>query len=81
MFKDAEAAPGISGVMISIPQGGLVTRLPEGDKYIGFIFANGENPAIVEGASRKAHKRLEFELDEITRVWLLMRGEVAGNAS
>jgi hypothetical protein len=36
--------------------------LPEGDSYLGFIFARGEGPAAVEAALREAHARLRFEI-------------------
>jgi hypothetical protein len=67
---EAEAVPGVSGVMITHPIGGMVTPLPEGDKYMGFIFANSETPDAVENSLREAHHRLRFELDPITRVRL-----------
>jgi biotin carboxylase len=66
----AEAVPGISGVMITMPIGSMVTPLPEGDKYMGFIFANGETPSVVENALREAHSRLTFNLDPIMKVRL-----------
>lgn len=51
---------GIEEVNITIPVGGEVVPLPEGDKYLGFIFARAEMPEDVEEALRKAHKLLEF---------------------
>jgi hypothetical protein len=36
--------------------------LPEGDSYLGFIFADGETPAVVETALRAAHAQLRFEV-------------------
>jgi hypothetical protein len=62
----AEATPGITGVMISVSPGTVITPLPEGDKYLGFIFANGDNPALVEKALRDAHKCLSFELEPVS---------------
>ena len=69
-IEKAEAVPGISGVMITVPLGSMLEPLPEGDKYVGFIFANGDTPEIVEQALREAHHRLSFDLDEVTRVML-----------
>jgi biotin carboxylase/SAM-dependent methyltransferase len=71
--EKAEAVPGISGVMITIPADSIVTPLPEGDNYVGFIFANGDSPDIVERALREAHSRLHFELDSVTRIKLRIR--------
>ena len=38
--------------------------LPEGDRYLGFLFARGETPAQVEHALRAAHARLEIDIVE-----------------
>ena len=51
---------GIVEVNITIPIGGEVVPLPEGARYLGFIFARAETPAAVEIALREAHQRLEF---------------------
>ena len=37
--------------------------LPEGDRYLGFLFARGVGPAEAEAALREAHARLEVVLD------------------
>lgn len=68
--EEAESVSGISGVMVTIPVDSMVAPLPEGDKYVGFIFANGDSPETVEKALREAHGRLSFDLDEVTRVKL-----------
>jgi len=36
--------------------------LPEGSRYLGFIFARGDSPAQVEAALREAHRRLAFDI-------------------
>ena len=51
---------GIVEVNITIPIGGKVVPLPEGARYLGFIFARAETPEAVEAALREAHRRLEF---------------------
>lgn len=51
---------GIVEVNITIPIGGEVVPLPEGARYLGFIFARAETPEAVEAALREAHQRLEF---------------------
>ena len=47
-------------VSITIPIGGEVVPLPEGARYLGFIFARAETPEAVEAALREAHRRLTF---------------------
>ena len=62
----AEAAlevPGIEGLEIAIPVGQKVVPLPEGNRYLGFLFAGGETPEQVETALRVAHARLEVEIE------------------
>ncbi len=61
--KEAERVPGIEQVVISIPLGQAVVPLPEGTRYLGFIFARDETPERVEGALREAHRRLEFIIE------------------
>jgi hypothetical protein len=60
--EEARALPGIEDVVISIRAGEVVVPLPEGASYLGFIFARGESPAVVEEALRRAHARLEFDI-------------------
>ena len=45
---------GIRGLEITVPIGTTVQPLPEGDRYLGFVFASGESPAAVEAALRLA---------------------------
>jgi len=51
------------GLEITIVPGGWVEPLPEGDRYLGFMFARGETPDAVESALRRAHAKLEVEID------------------
>jgi len=59
---EAAAVPLIEGLEITIPVGQPVVPLPEGDRYLGFLFARGETPAAVEAALREAHARLTFQI-------------------
>ncbi|MBI3607074.1 MAG: ATP-grasp domain-containing protein [Nitrospirae bacterium] len=59
---EAKAVPGIEAVTIMIRRGQSVVPLPEGKRYLGFIFARGERPEVVEAALREAHRRLVFEI-------------------
>ena len=56
----AYCVDGIVEVNITIPIGGEVVPLPEGARYLGFIFARAETPESVETTLREAHRRLEF---------------------
>lgn len=62
--SQAETVKGIEEVTISIPIGQEVVPLPEGKRYLGFIFARGDTPADVETALRNAHQRLEFVIEQ-----------------
>ena len=61
--EEAEAVDGIRGVKISIPIGQTVVPLPEGNRYLGFIFASAETPEEVEAALGEAHRRLGLVID------------------
>ncbi len=58
----ARDVPGVEDVVITVPEGREVVPLPEGDSYLGFLFAKGESPAAVEASLREAHRRLAFEI-------------------
>jgi hypothetical protein len=59
----ARQVPGIGGLEISIAPGRPVEPLPEGDRYLGFLFAKAATPAEVEAALRAAHAQLEVAID------------------
>jgi biotin carboxylase len=58
----ARAVPGIVDVTISIPVGERLVPLPEGNRYLGFVFARGESVDQVEAALREAQRRLQFDI-------------------
>jgi biotin carboxylase len=58
----AREVPGVEDVVVTVPEGREVVPLPEGDSYLGFLFAKGPSPGDVEAALREAHRRLEFEI-------------------
>jgi biotin carboxylase len=58
----ARAVPGIVGLEIGIAKGRPVQPLPEGDRYLGFMFARGDTPDEVEAALRDAHSRLDVDI-------------------
>jgi hypothetical protein len=39
--------------------------LPEGESYLGFIFARGNRPDEVEAVLREAHQQLRFEVETL----------------
>ncbi len=59
----ARAVAGVQDIRITIPRGRPVVPLPEGDRYLGFVFARAETPARVEAALREAHARLDVVVD------------------
>jgi biotin carboxylase len=61
----AESVPGITGITLSIPVGQRVVPLPEGDRYLGFIFARGHSPEAVEASLREAQSALEVDIREM----------------
>jgi biotin carboxylase len=56
----ARAVPGVTGLDITIPRGRRVVPLPEGDRYLGFLFAQCDTPEEVERSLRAAHANLEI---------------------
>ncbi|MCU1483372.1 MAG: biotin carboxylase [Actinomycetia bacterium] len=60
---EARAVPGVVGLEITVPRGREVRALPEGDRYLGFLFARGDTPADVEATLRAAHACLEVRVD------------------
>ncbi|MGH3441847.1 MAG: ATP-grasp domain-containing protein [Nitriliruptorales bacterium] len=58
----AREVPGIVGLQITVPRGREVEPLPEGDRYLGFLFARGETPQDVEASLREAHARLDVAI-------------------
>ncbi|MBV9769217.1 MAG: ATP-grasp domain-containing protein [Bryobacterales bacterium] len=61
-LEAARAVPGIEDLIVTAKQGQKLIPLPEGASYLGFIFARGETPDIVERALRTAHRQLSFEI-------------------
>jgi biotin carboxylase len=59
---DARAVPGIADVVISAHAGQRLVPLPEGSRYLGFIFSRAPEPAAAEAALREAHAKLVFEI-------------------
>lgn len=72
--EEARAVPHVTGVEISIKPHTAVVPLPEGNSYLGFIFARAADPATVEQALRTAHALLRFDIAPM----LPVMGSLAG---
>jgi biotin carboxylase len=55
---EAAAVPGITGLTITIPVGQRVQPLPDGDRYLGFIFAESDTREQVQNALGAARNQL-----------------------
>ena len=49
-----------------LPLGQRVVALPEGDRYLGFVFARGAQPGEVEAALRAAQHELDVHIEAET---------------
>jgi biotin carboxylase len=59
----ALAVPRITGLTITIPPGQRVRPLPDGDRYLGFVFAEGGTGPEVEHALTAASQRLRVLIE------------------
>ncbi len=59
-LDEARAVSLIEDVTISMHKGQEVVPLPEGSRYLGFIFSRADTPARAEAALREAHAHLRF---------------------
>lgn len=63
--NEALAVEGIEDLVILIPQGKEITPLPEGTRYLGFLFSRADTPAEAEAALRKAYRKLDVRIRPI----------------
>jgi biotin carboxylase len=63
-LETARAVVGVTSVEISIGTGQRLVPLPEGNRYLGFIFAAGSTPEAVEKALRDAHACITLEITD-----------------
>jgi biotin carboxylase len=73
----ALATPGVTGLEISIAPGKEIRALPEGNRYLGFLFARGRTPTDVERSLRRAHGELEVVIEPAASDSDNARAEVA----
>lgn len=64
----ARDVPNLEDLRITAKQDQLLEPLPEGDCYLGFIFARAPATDEVVAALREGHRRLEFHIDPEIRV-------------
>ncbi|MBA2247001.1 MAG: phosphoribosylglycinamide synthetase, partial [Chloroflexia bacterium] len=67
-IEDALAVAGVTGVEITAQLHQPIVPLPEGESYLGFIFARAATPAFAEAALREAHAHLAFQIDPTIRL-------------
>ena len=61
-IEEAKVVTGIEDVQITAKLNYPLVPLPEGDSYLGFIFARGDTPEEAEAALRAAHACLKFDV-------------------
>ncbi|HET8532797.1 MAG TPA: ATP-grasp domain-containing protein [Methylomirabilota bacterium] len=59
-LDEARAIPHVEDVTISLHKGQEVVPLPEGSRYLGFIFSRAATPTQAEAALREAHRHLQL---------------------
>jgi len=61
-IDDARAVPAVEDVIITAKEGQKLVPLPDGNSYLGFIFARGQSTDEVERTLRLALSQLRFEI-------------------
>jgi ATP-grasp domain/L-amino acid ligase C-terminal domain 2 len=61
-LDNVRATLGIEDILITAKQGQKLVPLPEGNTYLGFIFARSDSSGAVEQALRDSHAKLRFEI-------------------
>jgi hypothetical protein len=58
----ARSIQGITELSITARLHDAIAAWPEGSSYLGFLFARGDTPEVVEPALRQAHQKLSFQI-------------------
>ncbi|HJU80180.1 MAG TPA: ATP-grasp domain-containing protein [Acidimicrobiia bacterium] len=58
----ARRVEGVRSIEITTPVGARLRRVPESDRYLGFIFAAGPDAGSVEASLRQAHAQLVIDI-------------------
>lgn len=61
--NDALAIEGVTGLDVTVAVGRTLGAWPEGERYLGFLFARGDSPAAVERALRAGEARLSIRIE------------------
>ena len=77
----ADRVPGVVEVVIDAREGQELVPLPEGASYLGFVFAEGPDPAMVYKALKTAHGHLRFVLAPVWRPTLMPAGGAVTDAT
>ncbi|MDQ2980380.1 MAG: ATP-grasp domain-containing protein [Acidobacteriota bacterium] len=65
-LEEARAVIGIVEATITLRPGQELIPLPEGSRYLGFLFSRAEKPEEAERALREAHSKLGFETKQVS---------------
>ena len=60
--ESARSVPAVEDIRIIMGPGSELVPLPEGGRYLGFIFARAGDSGRVEHALREAHRQLTFDI-------------------
>lgn len=61
-IEAARRLPGVVDARITVEMGAQVEPTPEGNRYLGFVFARGERPEAVADVLRAAARRIRFDI-------------------
>jgi hypothetical protein len=61
--KDALVVNGVTDLQITVKPGEKLQPLPKGDRYLGFIFAEGNDQEFVINALKNAWSKIEIVLE------------------
>ncbi len=64
-LDEARSTDGVMGVEITVPIGRQIAAWPEGDRYLGFIFAKADDPARAEAILREAASQLRVRIEPV----------------
>jgi hypothetical protein len=70
----ARAVAGVDDVRITAKPDQVLVPLPEGNSYLGFIFARAGEPAAAVAALRAAHEQLVLDIEPEVRVLQSVHG-------
>jgi len=62
-LEAARAVPAVEEIVMSVAMGTPVEPLPEGDRYLGFIFVRDRTPDAVERGLRAAFNALSVTIE------------------